>query len=127
VSIVFGDWEPDDSLDTEPPAPEQVAYKLHALRREIDALTGPEGLTWDQLTIQEQQLGVAIGQAIVNYIVMADPDVPEDAARNLHNVRRFLASSTLPPWEDLSPDDRRVGIALMELIINWLQRQGALA
>lgn len=122
----FGDLEPDDVFDLEPPAPEQVAYRLHSLRLEVDALAGAAELpTWDDLTAPEQALGLAIGTALVDWLVTHNPDA-EQAARSLHNVRRFIASSRLPAWEDLEPDDRALGVALMTLIIGWLQRQGAL-
>jgi hypothetical protein len=124
----FGDYEADDAYDVEPPAPEQVTYRLHDLRREIDALAGAEDLpTWDELSASEQELALALGDTIVSYIISAEPDEPEALARTLHNARRYVASSRLPTWESLAPDDRQVGIALMGLIIGWLRRQGALA
>jgi hypothetical protein len=122
----FGDFDLDDALDHEPPAPEQVAYRLHSLRLEVDALAGAAELpTWDDLTPAEQSLGLSIGAALVDWLVTHAPDAT-DAARSLHNVRRFIASSRLPPWDELEPDDRALGVALMALIIGWLQRQGAL-
>lgn len=124
----FGDFEVDDAFDHEPPAPEQVAYKLHALRREIDVLAaGAELPAFDDLEPEAQQLALGIGEVIVAFIVERNPDVPEDVARHLHEARRYMASSRLPPWEELPADDRQVGIALMALIIEWLRRQGALA
>ena len=124
---VFGDYELADAYDREPPAPEQVAYKLHELRTLVDALAGDTDLpTWDQLTASEQDLGLSVGEVIVAHIVATDPDVPEHVARELHNVRRYWASSRLPPWEDLDADERQVGIDLMATIIGWLRRQGAL-
>ena len=121
------DWEPADSLDREPADPEQVAFHLHALRRAVDDLVGSAGLPrWDDLTAPEQALGLAIGQVITDWIRDYEPDQPEDAARALHNVRRYWASSALPPWEDLAPDDRAVGVSLMALLFEWLDRQGAL-
>lgn len=127
MSDTFGDWDPDDALDREPPAPEQVTYKLHDLRTEIDALTGAVDLpTWDELSEAEQELALALGDTIVGYIISAEPDEPEGLARTLHNARRYVASSRLDRWEDLDPDDRQVGIDLMALIIGWLRRQGAL-
>lgn len=127
MTDVFGDFDVDDAFDHEPPAPEQVTYRLHELRREIDALAGAADLpTWDELTEPEQQLALALGETIVDYIVSAEPDEPEALARTLHNARRYIASSRLPAWEALDDDDRQIGIALMGLIIGWLRRQGAL-
>lgn len=128
MTDVFGDFDVDDALDHEPPAPEQVTYRLHDLRREIDALAGAADLpTWDELTEPEQQLALALGDTIVGYIISAEPDEPEALARTLHNARRYIASSRLPAWEALDADDRQIGIDLMGLIIGWLRRQGALA
>jgi len=123
----FGDYEVDDAFDHEPPAPEQVTYRLHELRSEIDALAGAADLpTWDELTAPEQELALALGDTIVGYIISAEPDEPEALARTLHNARRYIASSRLPTWEALDADDRQIGIDLMGLIIGWLRRQGAL-
>ena len=124
----FGDWDSDDALDHEPPAPEQVSYKLHALRSELDALaSGHELPTWDELEPPSQELALSIGELVVQYIVTHEPDRPEELARHLHEARRYVASSRLPRWEDLPPDDRQVGVELMAIVIRWLQRQGALA
>lgn len=128
MTDVFGDFDVDDALDHEPPAPEQVTYKLHSIRREIDALTGAAELpTFDELSAGEQQLALALGETVVEYIIEAEPDRPDDLARTLHNARRYIASSRLDPWESLPADDRQVGIDLMALLIGWLRRQGALA
>ena len=124
----FGDYTADDAYDREPPAPEQVTYRLHALRLEVDALAGAADLpTWDDLTAAEKELALALGATIVAYVVGTDPDDAETLARTLHNARRYVASSRLPAWDDLAPDDRAVGVALMALILGWLARQGALA
>jgi hypothetical protein len=121
----FGDFDVDDAADHEPPAPEQVAYRLHDLRVEVDALAGAEEPGWDDLTNPERSLALAIGVALVDWLVTHVPD-PVDAARALHNVRRYIATSRLPPWDDLDADDQAIGVALMSLIIDWLRRQGAL-
>lgn len=122
----FGDWDPDDSVDHEPPDAEQVSMRMHQLRVEIDALTGALSLaTWDDLSVPERYLATAIGQALVDWLVSNDP-TPEAAANALHNVRRYIATSPLLPWDQLSDGDRQVGISLMTLIIDWLKRQGAL-
>jgi hypothetical protein len=123
----FGDWDPDDSVDTEPAAPEQVTYKLHALRLEVDALAGAAGLpTWDELDAPSQELALAMGDMIVAFLVANEPDDPELVARQLHEARRYVASSRLRPWDELDADDRAVGVDLMSLILGWLRRQGAL-
>lgn len=123
----FGDWDLDDAWDHEPPAPEQVAYRLHDLRSEIDAVAGAADLpTWDELEPEAQEMALGIGQVIVDFIVARNPDLAEDVARHLHNARRYLASSRLPAWDELPADDRQIGIDLMQLIIDWLRRQGAL-
>jgi hypothetical protein len=124
----FGDWEPDDALDHEPPDPEQVTYRMHRLRVEIDALAGARDLPrWEELSPDAQAMAQAIGAAIVAYVADADPDRPEDLARALHDARRFVATTPLAPWDDLAPDDRQVGIDLMAVILGWLAREGALS
>lgn len=128
TDYVFGDDEPDDAYAVgAQPAPEQVAYRLHELRQYLEELAGTHDVpTWAELTPEEQDLGVAIGEVIVNWLVETDPDEPEPAARNLHNVRRYWASTRLPPWEDVPADDRQVGIDLMANLIGWLKREGSL-
>lgn len=122
----FGDWEPDDALDHEPADPEQVAMRLHRLRVELDELASAAALpTFDELEPEAQQLALGIGDVIVRFIIDQQPDVPEDLARHLHNARRYVASSRLPEWEQLSDDERQVGIDLMTVLIAWLVRQGA--
>jgi hypothetical protein len=127
VSTDFGDWELDDALDQEPADPDQVAVRLHRLRVEVDALAGAAGLPmWDDLSPDAQEFAVGIGKVIVDYLISHDPDDPEPVARHLHEARRYLATSPLPPWDDLAPDDRQIGIDLMAILLNWLRRQGAL-
>lgn len=123
----FGDFDPDDAYDHEPPDPEQVAYRLHLLREEIDHLGGGTNVqNWDGLSPGEQTLARAIATQLVYWLLTHNPE-PEEAAESLHNVRRFLNPSALPAWDDLNEDDKSIGIHLMTLIINWLRRQGALA
>jgi hypothetical protein len=123
----FGDYEDDDAFDREPADPEQVSFRLHRLRIEVDALAGSEDLpTFDELEPESQALALSIGDAIVDYIRTHEPDRPDELARHLHEARRYVASSRLARWEDLPEDDRAVGVALMSLLIGWLARQGAL-
>lgn len=126
MSIDFGDWDDDDAFGTEPADPEQVTYKLHQLRLAIDDLVGSHDLPlWDDLGPDAQEMAMAIGRAIVQYILEHEPETGEELAKTLHEARRYVATSPLPPWEDLPADDRQVGIDLMQLILNWLTRQGA--
>lgn len=50
MSDTFGDLEPDDVVDTAPADPEQVARRLHELRRR----EGFELIDWDHLTAGER-------------------------------------------------------------------------
>ena len=52
----FGDYDNDDALDTAPADPEQVARKLHALRRQSDY----ETVEWDALSDGEKIVLIAI-------------------------------------------------------------------
>ena len=128
MSDAFGDWEPADSLDREPPAPEQVTYRLHRLRIEVDALAGAAELpTWDELDVEERTIAMSMGATIVAYIVSRGPTVdPGDVARHLHGARRYVATMRLPAWDDLDPGDRRIGIEMMAVIVAWLREEGAL-
>jgi hypothetical protein len=49
-STEFGDLDPDDVVDTEPADPEQVARRLHRLRRR----EGFEIEEWDELDAGER-------------------------------------------------------------------------
>lgn len=123
----FGDWDGPDAFDREPPDPEQVTYKLHALRLAIDALVGNHDLpVWDELTPEAQNMANGIGRAIVDYIIAYEPETGEQLAHILHDARRYVATTPLPAWEDLPADDRQIGIDLMTVILEWLERQGAL-
>ena len=123
----FGDWDPDDAFDREPPDDDQVTYKLHELRIALDQLAGAQDLPgWDDLAPSAQAMARGIGHMIVDYIVAHEPETPEELARTLHNARRYVATSPLPAWDDLPADDRQVGIDLMAVILRWLERQGAL-
>lgn len=48
--MTFGDWSDDDAVDTEEADPEQVARRLHALRRR----EGFEAIDWDHLQPDER-------------------------------------------------------------------------
>jgi hypothetical protein len=123
----FGDFDPDDAWALEPPDPEQVTYRLHHLRAELDLLAaGRDVPTWDQLDPDAQAMALGIGQAVVAYIVEREPEDAASLARTLHDARRYVATSPLPPWDELPADDRQVGIDLMQTILDWLARQGAL-
>lgn len=123
----FGDFDPDDAWGTEPPDPEQVTYKLHRVRVAIDELVGAHDLPrYEDLTPDAQAMAQSIGAMIVQYIVSFEPESAEELARTLHEARRYIATSPLPAWEDLPIDDRQIGIDLMSIILEWLQRQGAL-
>lgn len=124
---VFGDLDADDVWGVEPPDPEQVTYKLHGLRNELDVLAGGRGVPrWDDLDPGSREMALGIGGVIVRYILDHEPEDPEQLAETLHNARRYVATSPLPPWAELSDDDRAVGIALMSVILGWLQREGGL-
>jgi hypothetical protein len=60
----FGDFDPDDALDTEPADPEQVARRLHALRRR----DGFETIDWDDLDDGERGALVQIVAALLGWL-----------------------------------------------------------
>jgi hypothetical protein len=55
-AVTFGDSEPADAYDTAPPDAEQVARRLHAIRRE----RGLEPEDWDAQVEERRALLVAI-------------------------------------------------------------------
>jgi hypothetical protein len=59
----FGDFDDDDAFGTEPADPEQVARKLHALRRE----RAIEGADFDELTLAQQTLLIAILAELIEW------------------------------------------------------------
>jgi hypothetical protein len=126
MSTTFGDFEADDAVDHEPPAPEQVAYRLHDLRREIDLATGRDPGSWDDLTEEEQNLALSIGETVVQWLLSHPNPTPEGLAESLHNVRRYLSHNVLPAWDDLDDDHRTLAVDLMRIILEWLRRQGAI-
>lgn len=60
----FDDYEPDDAYDTEPADPEQVARKLHALRRR----EGLEAVDWDDLDTSERLLLVTLIARLLSWL-----------------------------------------------------------
>lgn len=127
AAYTFGDIEPDDVFDpTAPPAPEQVAYRLHELRAYLESVHALDALpSWVELEPAAQQLGIRVGEVIVAWLIETDPDHPERAARHLHDVRRYWGGA-LPPWDELPDDQRQVGIDLLAAIIDWLRAEGSL-
>lgn len=51
------------------------------------------------------------------------PD-PVQVARRLHESRRWLGSLE-PEWDDLRPEERNIGVALMTAVLAWLIREGS--
>lgn len=127
TDVEFGDIEPDDVWCADgDPDPEQVAYRLHELRRYIDQLACQDPGAFDDLDPDEQTLAVAIGVVIVDWLVNTDPDHPELTARQLHNVRRYWSGNAMPTWDELPDDHRDLAVDLMRQIIDWLRAEGTL-
>lgn len=63
MSDDFGDYENDDAYDPSPPDPEQVAIKLHNLRRMSESL--PE---WNSLTPTERFAAIAIMARLIIWL-----------------------------------------------------------
>ena len=64
MSTDFGDFDDDDALDTATADPEQVARKLHQLRRR----EGFEIVDWDHLEAGERLALVAIAAAVLAWM-----------------------------------------------------------
>jgi hypothetical protein len=77
MSDTFGDYEDNDALDTAPADPEQVAIKLHRIRRELgrarhDDLEPAERIRrelhdWDDLEPAEREVGVGLMIRLVEW------------------------------------------------------------
>lgn len=121
----FGDIELADVWDQDPTiAPEQVAYRLHELRVEVDMFGGEATPRWEDLDDETRELAHAIAVVIVAWIVAREPDNPALTARRIHDVRVFLSGGVVRPWDALAPDEQQIAIDLVDLIIDWLEREG---
>jgi hypothetical protein len=120
----FGDFDNDDAYDPSPPDPEQVTYHLHRLRTDVDLLAGGELVDWDHLGTTEQASEFAQGASLVDWVTTHAHD-PEETARAVHSARQARTAG-LPDWDSLSPDDRAIGVALIRLMIEWLEREGGI-
>ena len=73
----FGDIETADAWDADATiAPEQVTYRLHELRAEVERLGGGDAPAWDDLDADSQTLALAIGTVVVEWIAEREPDNP---------------------------------------------------
>jgi hypothetical protein len=122
----FGDWDPDDSFDHEPPAPEQVTYRLHRIRADVEELIGRPLPKWEDLDDDQKAVGFALGERVTEFIATNEPDYPEPLAHALHDFRQAINPS-LPDWDDLSDEDHAIGTAIMDIILKWLRMEGAIA
>lgn len=52
------------------------------------------------------------------------PD-PEQVARRLHEERRWLGSGD-PEWDDLEVGERLIGELLIQILLEWLLREGTI-
>lgn len=123
----FGDIDTADAWDADATiAPEQVTYRLHGLRVEVDELAGRAAERWEQLTGPERDLALAIGEVVVSWIAQRGRAVnnPAVLAESLHNTRVWMARGLIAEWDDLPPDHRQIGIDLMTLVVEWLEREG---
>jgi hypothetical protein len=123
MSAAFGDLEPDDVWDDDPTiAPEQVAYKLHRLRRAVEQLAGRDPGRFDDLSRRDRYDALELGQAVTDYAVANGTADAARAARAIHDL--FRPQTGGPLWVDLSDDEQAIGVALVAIIFTWLRRQG---
>lgn len=55
-----------------------------------------------------------------------EPADPVQVAIRLHRYRRLHENTSLPDWDDLSPEQRDVAVEIVVRLLAWLMRQGAL-
>jgi hypothetical protein len=60
----FGDFERDDAFDPAPADPEQVARKLHDLRRALE----PELPTWTALDADEKAIRIRVVMRVLDWL-----------------------------------------------------------
>lgn len=119
MTFEFGDIETADAWDAEPTIdPLQVARRLHLLRHLVDALAGVDTPTWHELSGVERGRLADRAVAVVDFVVVREPDNPALLARRIHEER------SPQPWDDLSPDEQQIAIDLADLIVDWLEREG---
>lgn len=124
----FGDIDPEDSFDASgTPEPAQVARRIHEIRLYLDRVTGTTyEANYDELTAPERNLADTLAAAVIEWLIANEPDNARHSAEQLHNVRRFLSDNSLPPWTELPEDQRAIGTALMQAIIDWLHQEGSI-
>jgi hypothetical protein len=119
----FGDYVTEDAYDTAPPDPEQVAYRIHRIRRYLSQLAGNDIGDFFAMSEAEQSMAVQVGQDIVSWVVAHDPKDRAKLARVIHDSR--AAQDDLPPFAALDPTRRAVAEAIAKALSDWLIRQGA--
>lgn len=72
--MTFGDHDPADTFDTAAPDPEQVAARLHRIRRDLQHLAGlrpdPE---WWELARVDRDLAVAVIVLLLEWLHRSGP------------------------------------------------------
>ena len=91
----FGDLELDDVWDNAPPAPEQVAYRIHRYRRYLGRLAGADpGDFYDQ-TRREQDDAMSVAADVVDWVDVNPPSHRADLAEAIHGFRQHDGTR---PW-----------------------------
>ena len=107
--------------------PLQVAIRLHELAARLHELAGGDPVEWWELIADEREIGLSIGQAVTAHFLARRSISAGDLARFIHDVRRWVAAEngeSIPAWEGLGLDLRRISIAIAREIIDWLKREG---
>jgi hypothetical protein len=118
----FGDTEPDDVFDPNGvPDPEQVARRIHELRRYFEekarhAVPPP----YDDLSGDERSIAVVIAEVFLTWI---DQGI-EKAVEQVHEVTLYLRGQPrMPPTQE----EQSVGETILEEVRDWLVREGSLS
>ena len=119
----FGDIERADTFDADPTiASEQVAMRLHKLRGVVEFIEGRTIDVWRDLSDDERAHVVAGGAAVAEHVGEREPDNPAILAEFVHSVRVDREGGRR--WGELSPDERQIAIDLLDLILDWLEKEG---
>lgn len=109
----FGDFELGDAWDADPTiAPEQVARRIHRLRRALSELAGDYLEPFDELERRARDDAYAVAERLVALIVAGERDPHQ------------LGAEIVDRWLERTDEERQIAIALLEAVLAWLRREG---
>ena len=115
----FGDIERADTWDADATiAPEQVAYRLHRIRQQIEVLVGRPTVRFRDLSDQDQTRLMHFGELLASQLRTKEPDNPALIAQTIHDILDERK------WDALTGDERQIAVDIIDLIVTWLNKEG---